>query len=81
MIENWIVFNDPDDENYVEDDEPLGTRYMDESIIDEYFIFRNIANGNPTDFAYLHNDCSRLEMFRMYAMNLTYQKEKYRRYK
>jgi hypothetical protein len=76
MLGEWIVFNDPDDDRFVQDDEPLAMRYLDESIIDEYFVFRNIANGSPSEFRFLYHDTSRLEMFRIYAMNLTYFKER-----
>jgi hypothetical protein len=44
-------------------------------------IFRNIANGDIANYRYLINDISRLEMFRIYAMNLTYLKEQNQRYK
>ena len=50
MLNEWVVFNDPDDDKYVQDDEPLALRYLDESIIDEYFVFRNIANGSTVEF-------------------------------
>lgn len=76
MLNEWVVFNDPDDDKYVQDDEPLALRYLDESIIDEYFVFRNIANGSTVEFTHLWNDVSRLQMFRLYAMNLTYHKER-----
>lgn len=76
MLSEWIVFNDPDDDRYVQDEEPLALRYLDESIIDEYFVFRNVANGSPSEFTHLWNEVSRLQMFRLYAMNLTYHKEK-----
>lgn len=79
MLNEWVVFNDPDDDKYVEDDEPLALRYLDESIMDEYFVFRNIANGSATEFTHLWNDISRLNMFRIYAMNLTYHKERNRK--
>lgn len=79
MLNEWVVFNDPDDDKYVEDDEPLALRYLDESIMDEYFVYRNIANGSATEFTHLWNDVSRLKMFRIYAMNLTYHKERNRK--
>lgn len=79
MLNEWVVFNDPDDDKYVEDDEPLALRYLDESIMDEYFVFRNIANGSASEFTHLWNDVSRLNMFRIYAMNLTYHKERNRK--
>lgn len=79
MLNEWVVFNDPDDDKYVDDDEPLALRYLDESIMDEYFVFRNIANGSATEFTHLWNDVSRLNMFRIYAMNLTYHKERNRK--
>lgn len=73
------MFNDPDDDRYVQDDEPLALRYLDESIIDEYFVFRNIANGSTVEFNHLWNEVSRLQMYRLYAMNLTYHKERNRK--
>jgi hypothetical protein len=76
MLNEWIVFNDPDDDKYVQDDEPLAMRYLDESIMNEYFVFRNIANGSASEFHHLWNNISRLEMFKVYAMNLTYHKER-----
>jgi hypothetical protein len=76
MLNEWIVFNDPDDDKYVQEDEPLALRYLDESIMDEYFVFRNIANGSPFEFHHLWNNISRLDMFKVYAMNLTYMKER-----
>lgn len=79
MLNEWVVFNDPDDDKYVDDDEPLALRYLDESIMDEYFVFRNIANGSASEFTHLWNDVSRLNMFRIYAMNLTYHKERNRK--
>lgn len=79
MLNEWVVFNDPDDDKYVDDDEPLALRYLDESIMDEYFVFRNIANGSASEFNHLWNDVSRLNMFRIYAMNLTYHKERNRK--
>ena len=79
MLNEWVVFNDPDDDKYVQDDEPLALRYLDESIIDEYFVFRNIANGSTVEFNQLWNEVSRLQMYRLYAMNLTYHKERNRK--
>jgi len=79
MLNEWVVFNDPDDDKYVQDDEPLALRYLDESIIDEYFVFRNIANGSTVEFNHLWNEVSRLQMYRLYAMNLTYHKERNRK--
>jgi hypothetical protein len=76
MFGEWVVFNDPDDDEYDEDEEPLAFRYMDESIMDEYFVFRNVANGNPDTYANLYYSMSRLDLFRIYAMNLTFIKEK-----
>lgn len=76
MLNEWVVFNDPDDEEYIDDEEPLGLLYLDETIMDEYFVFRNIANGNSIEFRHLYFDTSRLDMFKIYAMNLTYMKER-----
>lgn len=76
MLNEWIVFNDPDDDKYLRDEEPLAMRYLDEGIMDEYFVFRNIANGIASEFRFLYHEVSRLEMFRIYAMNLTYHKER-----
>lgn len=76
MLSEWVVFNDPDDDRYVDDDEPLGQMYLDESIMDEYFVFRNVANGNSREFHHLFFDVSRLQMFKIYAMNLAYMKER-----
>lgn len=70
-----IVFNDPDDDKYVDDDEPLCIVYLGEEFASDYMIFRNIAGGNVMQYKYLTEDISRLEMFRIYAMNLTYNKE------
>jgi len=75
LLENLIVFNDPDDDKYVDDDEPLCMVYLNESFANDYMIFRNIAGGNVMQYKYLTCDISRLEMFRIYAMNLTYNKE------
>ena len=76
MLNEWIVFNDPDDDRFVEDEEPLALAYLDESIMDDYFVFRNIANGSASEYRYLCNEISRLQMFKIYAMNLTYIKER-----
>lgn len=79
-MSNWlnelVVFNDPDDDEYVNDDEPLCIGYLGEEFIDKYVVFRNVANGDPATYIELYNNMSRVEMFRIYAMNLTYNKEK-----
>lgn len=71
-----VVFNDPDDDRYIEDDEPLAVGYLGDTFIEKYVIFRNAANGDPSVFKYLWNECSRVEMVQIYAMNLTFLKEK-----
>jgi hypothetical protein len=76
MFAEWVVFNDPDDDRFIEDEEPLALRYLDESIMDEYFVFRNVVNGNPAAYKDLYYTLSRLDLFRIYAMNLTFSKEK-----
>jgi hypothetical protein len=75
MVNEWVVFNDPDDDKYVEE-EPLALLYLNEEILDEYFVFRNIANGDARQFKELYYHTSRLDMFKIYAMNLTYIKER-----
>ena len=74
-IQELVVFNDPDDDRYIDDEYPLSITYLSEDFISDYMIFRNIANGDIANYRYLINDISRLEMFRIYAMNLTYLKE------
>lgn len=76
-----MVFNDPDDDRFIDDDVPLSVTYLSDDFISDYMIFRNIANGDIANYRYLINDISRLEMFRIYAMNLTYIKEQNQRYK
>lgn len=75
MLSEWVVFNDPDDDKFLEE-EPLALLYLDESILPEYFVFRNIANGNPQFYKELYYNTSRLELYKIYAMNLTYHKER-----
>lgn len=78
QVSDWlnelVVFNDPDDDRF--DDEPLCVGYLGDEFIDKYVIYRNIANGDPATYIDLYYNMSRVEMIRIYAMNLTFIKEK-----
>lgn len=76
MLNEWVVFNDPDDDKYLDENEPLALLYLNESILDQYFVFRNVANGDAAMYKELYYKTSRLELFQIYAMNATYNKER-----
>lgn len=74
-LNELVVFNDPDDKEYL--DEDTSEAYLDTDLVNEYIIFRAVANGEPSTYLKLYYETSRLEVIKIYAFNLTYKKQKY----
>ena len=74
-LSELVVFNDPDDKEYVEKD--TSEAYLDSDLLNEYIVFKGIANGEPRTFLELYYHTSRLDVIKIYAYNLTYKKQKF----
>lgn len=75
MVEELVIFNDPDDDEYEEED--LGAEYyLGEEFSNDYWIYKLVAKGDAGVFLKLYYETSRLDVFRTLAYTLTLAKEK-----
>lgn len=75
MMEELVVFNDPDDDEYEE--EELGAEYyLGEELAQDYWIYKMIAKGDAGVHLKLFYETSRLDVYKMLAYTLTHAKEK-----
>ena len=70
-----MVFNDPDDDEYEDDDGDDAREYLGE-LAGSYWIYKGVANGDPLAFVQLYNETSRVDVVKAYAYNITYHKQR-----
>lgn len=75
-MENLVVFNDPDDDEYEEEDEMTGLYYLGEELNANYWMFKAIAKGDTATYLRLYYETSRVDVVRMLAYTITYAKER-----
>lgn len=75
-MENLVVFNDPDDDEYEEEDEMTGAYYLGDELNANYWIFKAIAKGDVSTYLRLYYETSRVDVIRMLAYTVTYSKER-----
>jgi hypothetical protein len=68
-----VVFNDPDDDEY-EEDEGESIYYLGKELNSAYWIFDTIAKGNADTFLKLYYETSRTDVFKTLAYSRTYHK-------
>lgn len=70
-----VVFNDPDDDEFEEED--IGPEYyLDSELTHNYWIFKAVAKGDAGLYLKLIYETSRVDVFRAFAYAMTLAKEK-----
>ena len=70
-----MIFNDPDDDEYEQEDEDGSAYYLGE-LSGQYWIFKGAANGDPAAYLRLYYDTPRVDVIKTYAYLITYHKER-----
>lgn len=76
-LENLVVFNDPDDDEYEDDDETEnGSYYLGEELNENYWMYKILAKGNADTFLRLYYETSRVDVIKILAYSATFAKER-----
>lgn len=72
--DEFVIFNDPDDTEYLHDDDDNPLNYLDDSLGEKWTMFVWGAKGKADAFLSLWYNTPRFEAWQIIAMNMTHNK-------
>ncbi len=70
----FVVFNDPDETEYLQDDGDNPLDYLDDTFTEKWTVYTWGAMAKPEAFTALWYDTPRYEVWQIIAMNMTHNK-------
>jgi len=75
-LENLVVFNDPDDDEYEDEEDDGANYYLGEDLSKNYWIYKALAKGDAGTYLRLYYETSRVDVVQLLAYTITFAKER-----